>query len=67
MWMLSALFFVLAMPVEISIIISRQMNSLKFLTDTYGAAFAGEAMRERLINSMCGQLGFSSPLPVFTT
>ncbi len=66
-WMLSALFFVLAIPVEISITISRQMNSLKLLTDTYGAAFAGEAMRERLINSMCGQLGFSSPLPVLTT
>ncbi len=66
-WMLSALFFVLAIPVTISITISRQMNNLKYLTEVYGVALAEDAMHERLVNSMCGQLGFSSALPVFTT
>ena len=65
--MLSALFFVLAIPVTISITISRQMNNLKYLTEVYGVALAEDAMHERLVNSMCGQLGFSSALPVFTT
>lgn len=66
-WMLSALFFVLVLPVSISITVSQQINDKSYLIETYGAELAEQALHERLINSMCGQLGFSGMLVIFAT
>ena len=66
-WMLSMLFFMLAVPVIISIAVSQQANSLEYLIESYGEELARQALHERMINSMCGQMGFSPVLLVFTT
>ncbi|MCM1136245.1 MAG: DUF6449 domain-containing protein [Clostridium sp.] len=64
-WMLSALFFVLALPVTVSITLSQKENTLKYLIDVYGEALAQEALHERLVNNMCGQLGFAGGIFIF--
>ncbi len=58
-WVISALVFVLAFPILISIMISQIKTGSAYLKESFSAEVAEEILHERLLDAMRGQLGFS--------
>ena len=58
-WVISALVFMLAFPILISIMISQIKTGSAYLKESFGAEIADKILHERLLDAMRGQLGFS--------
>ena len=56
-WVISALVFVLAFPILISIMISQIKTGSAYLKESFSAEVAEEILHERLLDAMRGQIG----------